>query len=158
MAFTPKNEKFCQAFILLGDKSAAYREAYSTSRMKPETIHNKAHKLSQKDEVRARIEELQKEIKKKTEYTLDASIQKDLKLIQRYENALDVLENPRSGKQKLEAAQRMIKFIGSNGYNSAQERLSKQHGFFEKDNSQKPVFSVIPKQTIVVKERKLATE
>lgn len=150
MAFTPKNEKYCQAYILLGDKSAAYRQAYSTSRMKPETIHNKAHKLSLKAEVRARIEELQNEQKKKNEYTLETSIEKDLKLIQRYEKALDTLENPKSKKRDLEAAQRMIKFIGSNGYNSAQERLSKQHGFFEKDNNQKPVLAVIPKVSVII--------
>ena len=38
----------------------------------------------------------------------------------------------------------MVKFIGASGYNSAQERLSKQHGFYEKDNSQsKPEVNII---------------
>ena len=56
---TIKQEAFCQAYLRLGDKSAAYREVYSCANMKAETIHNKAYILSEKGEVRARIEELQ---------------------------------------------------------------------------------------------------
>lgn len=56
---TLKQEAFCQAYIRLGDKSAAYREAYSSSKMKNETINSKACLLSDKDNVRARIKELQ---------------------------------------------------------------------------------------------------
>jgi len=56
---TIKQEAFCQAYLRLGDKSAAYREAYSCSNMKAETVHNKAYMLSEKGEVRARIDELQ---------------------------------------------------------------------------------------------------
>ncbi|WP_177763997.1 terminase small subunit [Flavobacterium sp. I3-2] len=56
---TIKQEAFCQAYLRLGDKSAAYREVYSCANMKAETIHNKAYILSEKSEVRARIKELQ---------------------------------------------------------------------------------------------------
>lgn len=137
MALTPKNEKYCQAYILLGDKSAAYREAYSTSKMSAKVIHNKASELSKKGEVRVRLAELREKLEKQDLYTLRDSIQRDLKLIERYEKALDVLENQSSKDKEIEAAERMIKFIGASGYNSAQERLSKQHGFFEVDNTQK---------------------
>ncbi|MBP1222649.1 terminase small subunit [Flavobacterium sp. 1355] len=56
---TLKQETFCQAYIRLGDKTAAYREAYSTGNMKNETIHSKANLLSNKGNVGARIKELQ---------------------------------------------------------------------------------------------------
>jgi phage terminase small subunit len=56
---TLKQEAFCQAYIRLGDKTAAYREAYSTGNMKNETIHSKANLLSNKGNVGARIKELQ---------------------------------------------------------------------------------------------------
>lgn len=67
---TIKQEKFCQSYIKLGDKSAAYREAYSTSRMKPETVNNKAYILSEKDYIRARIEFLRSEIKQDNKATI----------------------------------------------------------------------------------------
>lgn len=137
MSLTPKQEKFCQAYILLGDKSAAYREAYSTSKMKPETINVKAVQTFKQDKIRIRVEELQNVVRDKNKYTLEKSIQRDLNLIERYENALNVLENTKSRKKNIETAERTIKFIGASGYNSAQERLSKQHGFYEKDNNQK---------------------
>ena len=58
---TIKQEAFCQAYLRLGDKSAAYREAYSCLKMKPETIHAMASKLSSDQKVAIRIEQLQKE-------------------------------------------------------------------------------------------------
>ncbi|WCM42391.1 terminase small subunit [Flavobacterium sp. CBA20B-1] len=56
---TVKQEAFCQAYMRLGDKSAAYREVYSCSKMKPETIHERASRLSKEYKVNARIDELQ---------------------------------------------------------------------------------------------------
>jgi len=45
LKLTPKQEKACQKYIELGDKSAAYRSAYNCSRMKPESINRKAYEL-----------------------------------------------------------------------------------------------------------------
>ncbi|GIZ08360.1 terminase small subunit [Flavobacterium sp. UMI-01] len=68
---TIKQEKFCQAYIKLGDKSAAYREAYSAERMKANTIHRKAQELFNNGLVTARIEVLQDELKKRNDITID---------------------------------------------------------------------------------------
>lgn len=68
---TIKQEAFCQAYLRLGDKSAAYREVYSCSNMKAETIHSKASMLASEDKVRARIEQLQKEAIERNKATLD---------------------------------------------------------------------------------------
>lgn len=59
---TIKQEAFAQAYIRLGDKSAAYREAYNTSKMKSETVNNLAYRLFEKDDIRARITELQSKV------------------------------------------------------------------------------------------------
>jgi len=58
-SLTIKQEAFCQAYIRLGDKSAAYRESYNVSNMKDSTVNSKACILSDKGNVRARINELQ---------------------------------------------------------------------------------------------------
>ena len=136
---TPKQEKFCQEYVITGNKSQAYRLSYSASKKKSETINVKANELSNVGKVSVRIKELKEELRLKNVYTLEKSVKRDISLIERYEAALDVLENNESKGIDVEVAERLIKFIGSQGYNSAQERLSKQHGFFEKDNNQKKI-------------------
>jgi len=67
---TIKQEAFCQAYILLGDKSAAYRESYSTKNMKAETINERASRLSNEYKISTRIAFLQKEIKEENKATI----------------------------------------------------------------------------------------
>ena len=52
---TPKQEKFCQLYIELGDASEAYRQSYHCSKMKPETINRKATELKNNGTITARI-------------------------------------------------------------------------------------------------------
>ena len=52
---TPTQEAFGNKYLETGNASEAYRHAYSTDRMKPETINNSGYKLLQKGEIRARI-------------------------------------------------------------------------------------------------------
>lgn len=59
---TIKQEAFCQAYIRLGDKSAAYREAYNCSRLKDKSIHELSSALTRNIKVSSRIEELQSEM------------------------------------------------------------------------------------------------
>jgi len=61
---TIKQEAFCQAYIRLGDKSAAYREAYNCSRLKDKSVNELASKLSTGIKVASRIKELQSKVAK----------------------------------------------------------------------------------------------
>lgn len=65
MNLTPKQEKFCQEFKKCGNASEAYRLAYDTSKMKPESVWRKAKELLDNVKVSARIKELQDKIEKK---------------------------------------------------------------------------------------------
>lgn len=67
---TIKQEAFCQAYVRLGDKSAAYREAYSCGGMKMETVNKRANELSKHGEVSGRIEFLRNEIKEDNKVTI----------------------------------------------------------------------------------------
>jgi hypothetical protein len=58
---TPKEEKFAQKILELGDKSAAYRAAYAAGGMQAKSIHVNACKLAKKPNVAARIAELENE-------------------------------------------------------------------------------------------------
>lgn len=69
---TEKQEKFCKAYIEKSNASEAYRIAYNSSEMKPETIHNKASLLMNKGEIRARIKELQEKAEARHDITVDS--------------------------------------------------------------------------------------
>ena len=57
---TPKQQHFCRVIASGCTMSDAYREAYSTSRMKPATINREAHTLMANPKITARVEVLQR--------------------------------------------------------------------------------------------------
>lgn len=70
---TDREEVFCQAIAYdpeLND-SDAYRQAYNTERMKPETVNNKAYALKNKAHIGARIAVLREERCKRTQIDAD---------------------------------------------------------------------------------------
>ena len=71
---TPKQERFCQVYIETGNASEAYRQAYNAEKMRPDTINNKAYGLLQKGGIRARLDELRAEHKKRHEITVDTLV------------------------------------------------------------------------------------
>ena len=71
---TPKQEKFCQGYIETGNASEAYRQAYNAEKMRPDTVNNKAYGLLQKGGIRARLDELRAEHKKRHEITVDTLV------------------------------------------------------------------------------------
>ena len=58
-SLTIKQEAFCQAYIRLGDASAAYREAYNCSKTKDKSIWELSSTLLKNVKVSSRIAELQ---------------------------------------------------------------------------------------------------
>ncbi len=58
MALTPKQERFCLAYLETGNASEAYRRAYDAENMKPETIIKRASELLDNREIAGRLEEL----------------------------------------------------------------------------------------------------
>ena len=74
---TPKQEKFAQKYIELGNASEAYRQAYNAENMGVETIHVAASQLLAKHKVSIRVEELRLESAARHAVTVD-SITKEL--------------------------------------------------------------------------------
>jgi phage terminase small subunit len=68
---TPKQEAFCLAYVETGNASEAYRRAYSAERMKPDVIAVKASELLKNGKVTVRVQELQGDIQKRHEITVD---------------------------------------------------------------------------------------
>lgn len=55
---TPKQERFCQLYIELGNASEAYRQAYDAAQMKDATVNRKAKELLDNGKITARLGEL----------------------------------------------------------------------------------------------------
>jgi phage terminase small subunit len=72
MQLTVKQENFCMKYIETGNASEAYRKAYDTKNMKPETIHKRASELLGNGEVTGRIEGLKKEHRNRHDVTIDS--------------------------------------------------------------------------------------
>ena len=73
---TIKQSNFCQHYILTGNASDAYREAYNSERMKTSTVHRKAAELMENGKVTACIRILQNQVQENFEVTLDTQIQR----------------------------------------------------------------------------------
>ncbi|ETT03849.1 terminase small subunit [Providencia sp. PROV188] len=67
---TTKQENFCLAYIETGNASEAYRTAYDTAKMKPESINRKAKELLDNGKITARVNELQQDIRTKHDITV----------------------------------------------------------------------------------------
>lgn len=68
---TPKQEKFCQLYVELGDASKAYRQVYDTSKMKDESVNRLAKKELDKIKIRSRINELKATHQQRHNITVD---------------------------------------------------------------------------------------
>lgn len=68
---TKKQENFCNAFIETGNASEAYRIAYNTKNMKPETVRRKAKEVMDNGNVTARVAELKKQHAKRHNIAVD---------------------------------------------------------------------------------------
>ncbi len=68
---TPKQEKFCQAYVETGNASEAYRQAYDAENMKPQTINQRAHDLMENGKIAVRIEALMAAARERHDITMD---------------------------------------------------------------------------------------
>jgi len=59
---TPKQEKFCQLYVQLGNASEAYRQAYNST-AKQESVAVNASKLLSETNVSLRVEEIREAVK-----------------------------------------------------------------------------------------------
>ena len=73
MELTPKQEKFAQLYVELGNASQAYRQAYN-SKAKPETLYPKASKLLAQDKISTRVSELRKQLEKTALWSREDSV------------------------------------------------------------------------------------
>lgn len=68
---TPKQEKFCQLYIELGNASEAYRQSYDADSMNENTVHRNAKALLDSNKIATRLEQIRVDHKKRHNITVD---------------------------------------------------------------------------------------
>lgn len=68
---TPKQEAFCLAYVETGNASEAYRHAYNTDKMAPDTLWSEACKLAAHPKVATRLDELRAVHRERHQCTVD---------------------------------------------------------------------------------------
>lgn len=72
---TVKQEQFARKYVECSCASEAYRCAYNTQRMKPETVHVEAFKLLANPKVAIRVTQPQEQAQKRHEITFDRMLE-----------------------------------------------------------------------------------
>lgn len=164
---------FCREYVKLGDASAAYRKAYRTENMKPETINNNAYMLLKNSDIKARVSELQgvaSDIAKKHFQIDSKEILRHLNIlrgarIDQFVNYVEIANTDEEGNteksmhlqfkpfdQLTEEQLMCIKSVKNGRYGIEMEihgvdwtieKIAKHIGFYEKDNDQKKAPSFI---------------
>lgn len=153
---TIKEEKAVQAYMVDGNKTDAYKSSYTTENMKPATINRKAHLLFKKENVRARIEVLRKELEERNKITVDEIVQElagiikfDVKTM--YDDRGELLpinKMPTQARKmiaRMETTGKQINKVSLVSKMDAAEKLMRHLGGYEKD---KPIIPVADQTTV----------
>jgi len=133
---TMKQENFCREYILCGNASEAYRRAYDSENMKPETIHNKASAYLKYDEIRARIEELKNSLEELLGINKATEIKELIRIRERCMKPMPKMIWVKDERGKPELVQKedengdLVFEFDSSGANSAQDKIFKAMGYY----------------------------
>lgn len=74
MKLTAKQEAFCLAYVETNNASEAYRRAYDSSKMKPESVNESASRLLANVKITSRVAELREPIMQRHNVTVDSLV------------------------------------------------------------------------------------
>lgn len=99
MGLTPKQERFCQAYVETGNASEAYRRAYNADGMKPATVNKRSAELFANGGIAGRLAELHGELQQTHGITVASLI-------------LELEEARKVGKERGQAASMVAATMG----------------------------------------------
>lgn len=74
MKLTPKQEKFANLYVELGNASEAYRRSYSCKRMSEKQVWEESSKLINHPKVTQRVKQLQTELQRRSDISKDEAV------------------------------------------------------------------------------------
>jgi len=156
MELTDKQEAFCQSYVELNDRSAAYRVAYDAEAMNSNSVRVAAHEVFNNPNVTLRIEELQSEIRDRNKIKIDdvLSVLTDMikfdisELYDENDNLKSIHEIPKAHRQMISSVKSDHLYGGKEIIGETKEiktlnkldvieKFMKHLGGYEKDNGQK---------------------
>jgi len=156
MELTDKQEAFCQSYVELNDRSAAYRVAYDAEAMNSNSVRVAAHEVFNNPNVTLRIEELQSEIRERNKIKIDdvLSVLSDMirfdisELYDENDNLKSIHEIPKAHRQMISSIKSDHLYGGKEIIGETKEvktlnkldvieKFMKHLGAYEKDNGQK---------------------
>ena len=128
---TPKQEKFANLYVELGNASEAYRKSYSVKGSKPETITENASRLLADSNVLARVAELQESVKETHSITRDYIVKGLLEIISDADYTFNLGKDSKLTKDDSKAFYRIMQQTKNTDKLRALETLAKMLGLNE---------------------------
>lgn len=159
MGLTDKQENYCQAYVVSGNQSAAYRIAYDAEAMNANTVAVEACRIHADPNVTLRIKQIQNEAWERNKITLDELIQSLAGMV-RFDIAdlydddgrlLPLRQMPLAARQMIQQLDSDEMYVTVDGHREvvgytkklrtiskldAVEKLMKHLGGYDKDNQQ----------------------
>lgn len=126
MALTQKQEAFCLAYIETGNASEAYRRAYDTARMKPESVNRLAKALMDNVKIRSRLAELHAPALEKAGATVEYIVSNLVEVVERCMQRAPVLDM--KGEHVTDDEGNYLWKFDSKGVNTALQTLARYRG------------------------------
>ena len=129
---TPKQEKFANLYVELGNASEAYRQAYDCSNTKDGVVWVKASELLSSGNVSVRVESLREELKKKHSITKEWILQQHLEIIDWYKELKELAKRKDLTKAEISRVYMLKDLIKGSDFRGSLDSLTKMFGLNEK--------------------------
>ncbi len=132
---TPKQEKFAQLYVSLGNASEAYRQSYDVDKSKPETVTENASRLLADSNVLARVEEIKADTAKDHSVTRKDIVRMLFEIITDVDDTFDLAKLVDADKDERSRFFRMMQQTKNSDKLRALEQLTKMLGLNEPEQS-----------------------
>jgi phage terminase small subunit len=132
---TPKQEKFAQLYVSLGNASEAYRQSYDVDKSKPETVTENASRLLADSNVLARVEEIKGDTAKDHSVTRKDIVKMLFEIITDVDDTFDLAKLVDADKDERSRFFRMMQQTKNSDKLRALEQLTKMLGLNEPEQS-----------------------
>jgi len=140
---TPKQEKFCNLYIELGNASEAYRKAYDVREdTKPTSINEKASQLLSRVDIRSRVEEIRNEVKEAHKIDRSFIVKGLLEVISDADYTFKLGKNNTLSTEDSKAFYRLMNQTKNTDKLRALEQLAKMLGLNEPDRTETTIKTV----------------
>ena len=130
---TPKQEKFAQLAVTLGNQSEAYRQAYDVSGSKLSTVTENASRLMTDSNVIARVEQLRTETKKAHKIDRQWIIDQHQEIIDWYKELKALARSEKLSKEDKARVYMLKDLIKGADYRGSLDSITKMLGLNEPD-------------------------